>query len=277
MPLFTEINSLSDIPTFNVVKEKLFDSHGAEIPNLFSLMRDDTRNHLGVCRSSYRPIQMNEMLEILDNATNRIGGISHTGVTVAGNGRRVVVRSILDEQIAINNDKIDGVFYTVLDNSGMNSNKIIPSTRRVICDNQLHIIKRESGVKRQRGVRHSFTFDQSVADIVKKFETNIKIVKTFQKVVERLQNESFSQDQMRQLIEKLLPTNKKEISTKMLNKQEDILNRFIRGIGNNGSTKWDALNAVTEYESSRKFTPEKLVRTLTTPTLSNNALEILAN
>lgn len=274
MPLFTEINSLSEIPSFNIKKEEVFDSQGSRINNLFSLMRDDTRDHLGVCRSAYRPIQMDEMLEILDKATTRVGGIEHTGYTIAGAGKRVVVRSKLNDQLSVNGDTIDGIFYTVLDNSGSNSNKIIPSTRRVVCDNQLHIVRRESGVKKHKGVRHSFTFDDSVNDIVKKFETNINIINTFTNVVEKLQNESFTPEQMLHLIEKLLPT-KGELSSKMLNKREDIFNRFNRGIGNNGATRWDALNAVTEFESTRKFTPEKLVRTLTIPTLSNSALEIL--
>lgn len=277
MPLFTEINTLDEIPSFSIAKEKLFDSRGTEIKNLFSLMREDTRDHIGVCRSTYRPIQMNEMLDILDTATSRVGGISHTGFTIAGNGKRVVVRSSLNDQLSINGDKIDGMFYTVLDNSGMNSNKIIPSTRRIVCDNQLHIVRQESAGRNNRGVRHAFTFDQNVTDIVGKFEKNINIINSFKNVVEKLQNETFSEDQMRQLIEKLLPSKKGEITTKLMNKHEDIFNRFVRGIGNNGSTRWDALNAVTEYESSRKFTPEKLVRTLTTSTLSNSALDILVS
>jgi hypothetical protein len=274
MPLFTEINSLDEIPSFEIVKEEVFDSRGVRVNNLFSLMRNDTRDHIGVCRSAYRPIQMSEMLDILDDATKRVGGIEHTGFTIAGNGKRVVVRSSLVEQLNINGDKIDGVFYTVLDNSGTNSNKIIPSTRRIVCDNQLHIVRRESAGKKHKGVRHSFTFDESVSDIITKFENNINIINSFSSVVEKLQNEVFTEDQMRHLIEKLIPS-KGDPSTKMMNKREDIFNRFVRGIGNNGSTRWDALNAVTEFESTRKFTPEKLVRTLTIPTLSNSALEIL--
>lgn len=274
MPFFTNISTLEDVPAFNIAKEPLFDSRGAEIKNLFSLMREDTRDHIGVCRGSYRPIQMDEMLDVLNTATNQVGGISHVGYTVAGNGKRVVIQSQLNNQLNINGDLIDGMFYTVIDNSGMNSNKIVPSTRRIVCDNQLHIVQREAGMKKARGVRHSFTFDDNVNDIVRKFKTNIAVINSFKSVVEKLQNETFTEDQMRLLIEKLLPT-KGEISTKMLNKHEDIFNRFVRGIGNNGSTRWDALNAVTEYESSRKFTPEKLARTLTIPTLSNTALNML--
>jgi len=275
MPFFTNISNLDEVPTFSIAKEPLFDSRGTEIKNLYSLMRQDTRDHIGVCRGSYRPIQMDEMLDVLNTATNQVGGISHVGYTVAGNGKRVVIQSQLNNQLNINGDIIDGMFYTVIDNSGMNSNKIVPSTRRIVCDNQLHIVQREADVKKSRGVRHSFTFDDNVNDIVHKFKTNIAVINSFKSVVEKLQNEVFTENQMRHLIEKILPSVKGDISTKMLNKHEDIFNRFIKGIGNNGSTRWDALNAVTEYESSKKFTPEKLARTLTIPTLSNTALSML--
>ena len=276
MGFITNINSLEEIPRFNVVKEEVFDSKGSRVPNLFSLMREDTRVHLGVCRSSYRPIQLDEMLDIVDTATDRVGGIEHTGYTFSREGKRVVIQSKLNTPFDINGDKIDGMFYTVIDNSGSNSNKIIPSTRRIVCDNMLHIVKQEAEQRRRRGLRHSFSFDDSVSDIVAKIEKNINVVKTFNKTVERLQSQKFTEDQMRQLVQRLLPSRNQALDTvKMINKREDIVNRFANGIGTEGKSRWDALNAVTEYESHRKFTPEKLVRTLSTESMSNKALELL--
>ena len=276
MGFITNINSLEEIPRFNVVKEEVFDSKGSRVPNLFSLMREDTRVHLGVCRSSYRPIQLDEMLDIVDTATDRVGGIEHTGYTFSREGKRVVIQSKLNTPFDINGDKIDGMFYTVIDNSGSNSNKIIPSTRRIVCDNMLHIVKQEAEQRRGRGLRHSFSFDDSVSDIVAKIEKNINVVKTFNKTVERLQSQKFTEDQMRQLVQRLLPSRNQALDTvKIINKREDIVNRFANGIGTEGKSRWDALNAVTEYESHRKFTPEKLVRTLSTESMSNKALELL--
>jgi hypothetical protein len=158
----------------------------------------------------------------------------------------------------------------------MNSNKIIPSTNRIICDNALHLIKKEAEQLRTRGLRHSFTFDDSVDDIINKIETNINIVKTFNKTAEFLQTHKFSKDQMMKLVQQILPAPKlNQVTTKLISKREDIVNRFANGIGTEGKTMWDALNAVTEYESRKQFSPEKLIRTLNSPTLSNRALEIL--
>lgn len=276
MGFITEITNLEQIPRFNVMKEEMFDSRGSRVTGVYSLMREDTRDHLGICRDKYRPIQLDEMLDIVQTATEKVGGIDHIGYTFSRNGKRVVLQSKLVDQFEINGDKIDGMFYTVIDNSGMNSNKIIPSTRRIVCDNMLHLVKREAEQTRSQGLRHSFSFEEKVGGLINKMENNINIVKTFNKTVEMLQNKKYNEDQMRQLIQRILPDPKNDnVSTKLLNKRENIVERFSRGVGNEGKTMWDALNAVTEYESRNKFTPEKLIRTLSTESLSNKALEIL--
>jgi len=276
MGFITQINSLEEVPQFNVMKEEVFDSRGARVKGLYSLMREDTRDHLGVCRENYRPIQLTEMLDIIHSATEQVGDVDHIGYTFSRNGKRVVLQSKMKERFQINGDLVDGLFYTVIDNSGMNSNKIIPSTNRIVCDNALHLVKREAEQTRTRGVRHSFSFDNSVADFVNKIKNNINIVKTFNKTAEMLQTAKFNTDDMLKLVQRLLPDPKYgHVSTKLLAKRETIVDRFNRGIGNEGKSMWDALNAVTEYESHKKFTPEKLIRTLSTPSLSNRALEIL--
>ena len=157
MGFITNITSLEEIPRFNVVKEEVFDSRGSRVQGLYTLMREDTRDHLGVCRDKYRPIQLDEMLDIVHTATDKVGGIEHTGYTFSRNGKRIVLQSRLNDQFEINGDKIDGMFYTVIDNSGSNSNKIIPSTRRIVCDNMLHIVKHEAEQRRGKGLRHSFS------------------------------------------------------------------------------------------------------------------------
>ncbi len=277
MQLLTPIKSLAEVPRFEIVKEEVFDSRGGRVPGLFSLMREDTRTHLGVCREKYRPIQLEEMLDIVNTATERVGGIEHIGYSFSREGKRIVIQSQLQEQFDINGDKINGLFYTVIDNSGMCSNRIIPSTMRVVCSNMLHMLKRDAEQTRGRGMRHSFSFDEKVGGLIERIESNINVVKAFNKTAEYLQTKKFSADQMRQLVERLLPSKKNaDDTTKLLNKREQIFNKFANGIETEGRSCWDALNAITEFESHRKFTPEKLVRTLTNESLSNKALAILS-
>lgn len=276
MGFITNIKSLGDIPTFNVEKEQLFDSLGHEVPNTYSIMRSDTRQHFGTCSDKYRPIQLDEMFDIVQTASDRVGGINHTGYTYVGDGKRMVIRSEIEGDLMVgDNDKIDGLVYTVIENTGISSNRLIPSTMRIACTNALHLVSaKASGLK--TSLRHSNNFDENVQDFIGGLTNNIQTIVNFKERVDRMREAKFSKDEMAQLTAIMLPEPKeREPSTRLIHKREKIVDLFENGRGNGGKTKWDALNAFTEFETHQKFSPEKFVRTLSTSTLSNKALKHL--
>ena len=270
MGFLTEIKTLEEVPRFEVVKEPLYDSRGNH-DGVFALQRSDTNAHLGSCGVKYRPIQMEEMFDVLNTASNRVGGIDHIGYTYTGNGKKVVVQSKLHDELNVQGDKIEGYFYTVVDNTGMGSNKVAPSTTRISCDNAFHMIEKRKGDR----LRHSETFTSNVDLMIRRIVDNIETVKGFGGVVEFLQNAKFDRNQMIKLTQKLIPVEKDE-SVKRNNKREKLVELYESGVGNRGETKWDAFNAITEFEThNRRQTPEKLVRGLLNGNLANRALKIL--
>ena len=270
MGFLTEIKTLEEVPRFEVVKEPLYDSRGNH-DGVFALQRTDTNAHLGSCGVKYRPIQMEEMFDVLNTASNRVGGIDHIGYTYTGNGKKVVVQSKLHDELNVQGDKIEGYFYTVVDNTGMGSNKVAPSTTRISCDNAFHMIEKRKGDR----LRHSETFTSNVDLMIRRIVDNIETVKGFGGVVEFLQNAKFDRNQMIKLTQKLIPVEKDE-SVKRNNKREKLVELYESGVGNRGETKWDAFNAITEFEThNRRQTPEKLVRGLLNGNLANRALKIL--
>ena len=270
MGFLTEIETLEEVPRFEVNKVPLKNDRG-EHNGVFALERSDNGAHLGSCGRKYRPIQMDEMFDILNTASDRVGDIQHDGYTVAGDGKRVVVRSKLGEPIDVDGDKVDGYFYTVIDNTGMSSNKCAPSTNRIACDNALHLIEKRRG----DNLRHSDTFDANVEGMVRRIVRNIEDFTGFNATIEFLKSNKFSRDQMAKLTQKLIPVEKEE-STRRINQREKIVDLYETGQGNVGESRWDALNAFTEFEThSRKQSPEKLVRSLMGNTLSTKALRVL--
>ena len=270
MGFLEPITKLEDIPRFNVVKEPLFDSRG-EHHGVFSLQRDDTQQHLGSCGKKYRPIQMDEMFDILDTASNKVGGIKHVSYTNTSNGKRVLVRSEMEEQIDVEGDLVDGIFYTLLDNTGIGSNKCIPSTQRISCDNALHLIEKRRG----DNIHHADSFEGNVERMIARIANNISNFKSFGTTVQFLKNTKFTKDQMVKLTQALIPVEKEE-STRRINKREGIVELYESGQGNVGESRWDALNAFTEFETHRgKQSPEKFVRSFMGNTLSTKALTIL--
>ena len=270
MGFLTEIETLEEVPRFEVNKVPLKNDRG-EHNGVFALERSDNGAHLGSCGRKYRPIQMDEMFDILNTASDRVGDIQHDGYTMAGDGKRVVVRSKLGEPIDVDGDKVDGYFYTVIDNTGMSSNKCAPSTNRIACDNALHLIEKRRG----DNLRHSDTFDANVEGMVTRIVRNIEDFTGFNDTIEFLKSNKFSRDQMAKLTQKLIPVEKEE-STRRINQREKIVDLYESGQGNVGESRWDALNAFTEFEThSRKQSPEKLVRSLMGNTLSTKALRVL--
>ena len=236
MGFIENIDSLEQVPRFEVVKEPLFDSRGQH-DGVFALQRSDTNAHLGSCGEKYRPIQMEEMFDVLDTASNRVGGIDHIGYTTTGAGKKVVVQSKLHDEINVEGDPIEGYFYTVIDNTGMGSNKVAPSTQRISCDNAFHLIEKRKGDR----LRHSTTFEANVDVMIGRIIENIHTVKGFGGVVKFLKNAKFSRDQMVKLTQKLIPVEKDE-SVKRNNKREKLVELY-----ESGERRRDQMGCVQRY------------------------------
>ena len=192
MGFFREINGLEEVEQFETKKVSIQDTNGRSIPGVFSLQRTDTNKHLSVVKESYRPIQMDEMFEIIDKASTEIGNIEHTGWAESRAGRKMVLRSRLLSDIDLGGDIIQPHFYTVIDNTGMGSNKSIASTLRVACDNAMHLIDTEEAIARTLGVRHALTFDGKIEAMIDNIRSNVNTTIKFGEVANKLRIEKFS-------------------------------------------------------------------------------------
>ena len=275
MGFFREIHGLNDVEQFETTKVAIQDANGRSIPGAFSLQRTDTHEHLSVVKDSYRPIQMDEMFDIIDKASTEIGNIQHTGWAESRAGRKMVLRSRLLSDIDLGGDIIQPHFYTVIDNTGMGSNKSIASTLRVACDNAMHLIDTEGAIASTSGVRHALTFDGKIEAMIDNIRSNVNTTIKFGKVANKLRIEKFTREDMVKLTDELIPVTDKD-STKRINKREKLVELFTNGRGNVGESKWDALNAVTEYEThTGKQSTEKFLRSFNTNTISQRASNLL--
>jgi phage/plasmid-like protein (TIGR03299 family) len=277
MGFITQINSLDDIDTFKVEKAPLFfEGKSSPVPDTFSLRRVDNHEHLGVVGKNYRPIQLEEMVDVLDRASNKVGDIKHIGYTTSRGGRKALIQSKLTKNINVDGDIIEPYFYTVVDNTGMGSNKTIPSTMRIACDNAFHLINKDSSLAMSS--RHASNFDERVFQMEQEIVNSINVAQRFNDTVVKLKSQRFSRDQMIKLTQSILPLEKDE-STKRVHKREKLVELFEGGRGNVGETKWDALNAITEFEThTGKQSSSKLIRNLVSGgnLLSQRGLQLLA-
>ncbi|MGA1046527.1 MAG: DUF932 domain-containing protein [Minisyncoccia bacterium] len=274
MKVFRKINGLTDIPNFNVSKQPLFNRAGLQIPNLWSLVRDDTEQHIGTCSGMYRPIQLEEMVETIIEATKDIDSdIEHIGFAENKTGSSLVIQSKIGD-IGVDSDPVDGYLYTVIDHRGKHSNKIIPSSIRIACTNAFHLIRMETKNIDVPVLRHSMSFSDRVLAFRANIKHNIEFTKNFSTIAERLRKEKFTKREMEQMVNVINPV-KQPPTTKSIKKFDNIMSKFSNGIGVEGSTKWDALNAITEYESHQKTSATKFIRNLSMSTLSSRAYAYL--
>lgn len=275
MGFFTEIDALDQIEQFEIEKVGIVDINNREIPGVFSLQRTDTREHLGMVKKNYRAIQMTEMLDIIDTASTAVGNILHTGWASNRAGSRIVIRSKLDEVIDVEGDKIEPHFYSVIDNSGHGSNKSLPSTQRIVCDNALHLIDIHEN-RNTYSAKHISTFDEKVFSLIDNIKANVVTTKNFSKTVEKLKRQKFTFNQMVDLAQMLIPLEDDETQNRV-KKRDRLIGLFSHGMGNVAESKWDALNAVTEFEThSGKPSTEKFLRSFGKNTLSHRAHAHLA-
>ena len=275
MGFFNEITTLDEVPQFEVEKVALRDVNGNSIPKAYSLQRVDNSQHLGIVKEGYRPIQIEEMLNVIKDASTVIGDIEHTGFAESRGGRKMVVRSRLLHDIDMDGDVIQPHFYTVIDNTGMGSNKTLPSTIRVTCDNAMHIISKDQSLGKLDGVRHAATFEEKIETMVNQIKSNVSNTIRFASDARKLRGQKFDRNQMTKLVQTLIPVEEEE-SVKRQTKREKIVDLFSSGRGNSGESKWDALNAITEFEThSGKQSTEKFIRSFSKNTLSARTHKLL--
>lgn len=274
MKVFKPINSLDEIPRFGVGKQPLFNAAGIQIPKMWGLTRDDTDQVIGICSDLYRPIQIEEMIDTIVAASGVVNAdIQHIGYTENIAGSTMVIQSKIGD-IGLESDPVDGYLYTVIDHRGKSSNKIIPSTIRIHCTNAFHLVKRENRYNEVPVLRHSMSFDDRVIAFRENIKFNIEYTKNFASIARSLRGERFTKDDMVKMVNALMPIKGKE-STRSQTKRDKIISKFREGIGTEGANKWDALNAVTEFESYQKTSSTKFIRNLSMSTLSTKAFEYL--
>lgn len=82
----------------------------------------------------------------------------------------------------------------------------------------------------------------------KQLHTNLLLeIGHTQEIVISLDNKDMSVSEMENFAERLFPSQGDDVSTRLENIRSQVVAGFTRGTGNRGKTRFDALNAVTEY------------------------------
>ena len=232
---------------FNLLREPISRaSNGNVIPGEIGLFRSDTGGCVGIHSPNFSFFQPHESLETLENARHLIGG-EWQAVAVLKGGRTLSATIRLESEI-VAPKRGDRVAISLgnfdhFDGGGRHSMPLFGDN--LTCNNGM---VNQSAVFSMSEKHCEGTLKSRFAAMA---ETLIRRLKEemakMQCTVTRLDTTPMARDEMVSFANRLFPaTDEAKVPARTENLRNAVITGFVRGTGNEGKTRWDAFNAVTE-------------------------------
>jgi phage/plasmid-like protein (TIGR03299 family) len=226
---------------------------GIEIPGRVAIRRVGTRQVFGVVTDSYEPVNPRGSFAIVDDLL-QTGRASAINAGPLRDGKEAFVQLKLDRTVKLtDDDTIDNFLFLHTGFDGHHALSGVLGPVRLQCTNMLQMAFAQA----QSSIRYSHT--QSIHDRLADVETTLnlvdKYVDTFETTATKLVGEKFSTNQMRSLLQRLIPLpkdanpDKDRAAKNKVEARNAIMAIFANGenLANVRETKWAAYNAVAEY------------------------------
>jgi phage/plasmid-like protein (TIGR03299 family) len=209
-----------------------------------AIVRSDINSPLSVMSDKYHPIQNSEAFEFFDAVVGDGQAVYDTAGALHG-GRRVWIMARLPKALFIEGEELERNILLVTSHDGSSTLKMMHVTTRVVCQNTLTIALR--GATHSVSILHRANYKDRVAEAQRALKVSYGYFDQLSVLISQLAKAPFAKSEMRGFTEKLLPIAEGDRAPRTEKAREEINTLFRRGIGNHGKTKWDALNAVTEF------------------------------
>lgn len=249
--------SAKDSAALAVAKERLdllkrdtLNGHFRRSPDAFGIVRSDTGDFLGSVGARYTPIQNAQGLDVLDPvigdaAAYETGGSIHGGKTVY-----LTAKTSADWAIC-EGDTFKTYLLVYMSHDGKHPVTIRFVQTRVVCWNTLSAAIGECPAL--VSVRHTRNAPDKLAEAHRILKLADKHQQAFRKALGKLAAEPMSERQGRNFLGKLFPDESDEESeTKREKRSDRVFELFRSGTGNEGKTRYDMLNGVTEFVDHKR-------------------------
>lgn len=209
------------------------------------ICREDNGVCLGITGGRFTPIQNTDAFDWFDALIGQGEAVYDTAGALR-NGSQVWLLAKVDGITRICGDEHRQ--YALLTNShdGTGAMSCQWVTERVVCANTMAIAL--SGAKNRVGIRHTQNWADKADEAKRIMGIGQKYFATVKEALESMGSKLLTPAQMADFAKLLVPAqDEKDVSTRTTNIRNEIATLFERGDGNKGQTRWDALNAVTDY------------------------------
>jgi phage/plasmid-like protein (TIGR03299 family) len=212
-------------------------------------IRGDTQRLLGIVSDRYQPVQNTECFKFFDEIVGAGDAVYHTAGSLWG-GRKVWILAHMGngEYQLDNGDQLES--YILLDNShdGGSALRMRMTPIRVVCSNTLESATRGEATF---AARHTSGITGRVAEARDLLGLNKAFMERFLGQCNEVATKAFTAPQMESLTYKLLDLDTDKAMSEQRGVKalhgEKMIDLFSDGKGNNGESRWDAVNAVTEF------------------------------
>lgn len=221
------------------------------VENHTIIRRADTLKPFAVMSDSYRIIQNSEAFEFADSIVKEEGAYYDTAGSIDG-GAKVFMTMLLPSKLYVNgDDTIEKYLLLTNSHNGTSALMAMITPVRVVCQNTLNAALRNN--TNMFKVRHTKNFMDKAKEGARVLGLANAYYDDLQFALDSLAKEEVSKSYVEQFINTLVPSDeeKDKVAKQTTTKRDIITDLFYNGTGNNGRTKWDLFNAVTEYVDHR--------------------------
>ncbi len=231
--------------------------------NEFAVIRKDENKKTGkvsvrnfrVLSAAYQPIQNSDAFKFFDTVVGEGQAIYHTAGSLKG-GRIIWILARLLEPMTVpgTDDVLEK--YILLSNShdGSTSVRMRPTTVRVVCSNTLSVALEEKAKTEWRS-RHTGDIMNHVTQAREMLKLQNTHFETMMQNIEKLVDEKMESCDQEKFYRSLFKMDEKEDYTESRSVVK-VSELFRTGTGNSGESRWDMLNAVTEWVDHKRGTDE---------------------
>ena len=214
----------------------------------WATVRTDCCRYLGSVRKGYRIVQNSEAFEFFDQIVGEKKAVYDTAGALFG-GKSIWIMAKLPGELFVGGNKEDSIQkYILLTNNhdGFGSVRMMQVALRVVCNNTLSAALK--GATNSVSIRHTENYLVRVEDTQKALKLALGYFNDLDYVLGQLAKEEMTKKQVAGFAEKLLPDQQAgELVISRQNARTQIVRLFSEGAGNKGKSRWDCLNAVTDW------------------------------
>ena len=251
---------------FEVETVPVHDPEGSQVLGRNLLRRSDTKQVFGVVGNRYQTVPIADMFKPFHRMVEQYGATYETAGLIGG-GRKCWASAVLPDTFKLKGrpeDEIQKRIMVLISNDGTSKNSYMSIANRIFCNNQINLISRRHQQSNYK-VGHTSTWEEQLVDAQLGFDSALSLHKEFEYMANELNSKKMSEEEMRGFSTQLFPHQSYEYQKKEKDKEkikrsldrlnikrEEVVTLFKEGRGNVGATRWDALNAVTEYLDHHK-------------------------